>query len=218
MADRQAAPPCRMPGRGAPTMSPIPSALEITRDIVRMDTRNPPGREVECAHYLGDLLGAAGLDVSYHEFAAERTSLVAVLRGRGDRLRRLLPSGQGRRARRGRRHRHRRAHGELSDPRPQGRALAQGGDRGCHRSRLDAGARRQRALQSGALGDQARRLRLQRHAPRAARKVDPQCRHHAGRAQSELRAGPRRVHHRHQDATRAGPWANSHGPGGISRR
>ena len=64
-------------------MSPIPSALEITRDIVRMDTRNPPGREVECAHYLGDLLGAAGLDVSYHEFAPERTSLVAVLRGEG---------------------------------------------------------------------------------------------------------------------------------------
>ncbi len=64
-------------------MSPIPSALEITRDIVRMDTRNPPGREVECAHYLGDLLGAAGLEVSYHEFAPERTSLVAVLRGEG---------------------------------------------------------------------------------------------------------------------------------------
>ena len=64
-------------------MSPIPSALEITRDIVRMDTRNPPGREVECAHYLGDLLGAAGLEVSYYEFAPERTSLVAVLRGEG---------------------------------------------------------------------------------------------------------------------------------------
>ena len=64
-------------------MSSIPSALEITRDIVRMDTRNPPGREVECAHYLGDLLSAAGIEVSYHEFAPERTSLVAVLRGEG---------------------------------------------------------------------------------------------------------------------------------------
>ena len=41
-------------------MPSIPSALDITRDIVRMDTRNPPGREVECAHYLGDLLSAAG--------------------------------------------------------------------------------------------------------------------------------------------------------------
>ena len=64
-------------------MPPIPSALEITRDIVRMDTRNPPGREVECAHYLGDMLSAAGLEVSYYEFAPERTSLVAVLRGEG---------------------------------------------------------------------------------------------------------------------------------------
>ena len=64
-------------------MSSIPSALEITRDIVRIDTRNPPGREVECAHYLGDLLSAAGIEVSYYEFAPERTSLVAVLRGEG---------------------------------------------------------------------------------------------------------------------------------------
>ena len=64
-------------------MPPIPSALDIARDLVRMDTRNPPGREVECAHYLGDLLGASGLEVSYYEFAPERTSLVAVLRGEG---------------------------------------------------------------------------------------------------------------------------------------
>ncbi len=65
-------------------MPAIPSALDITRDIVRMDTRNPPGREVECAHYLGDLLSSVGIDVSYYEFAENRTSLVAVLKGRGD--------------------------------------------------------------------------------------------------------------------------------------
>ena len=62
-------------------MPAVPSALEIARDLVRMDTRNPPGREVECAHYLGDLLAGAGLEVSYHDFAPGRTSLVAVLRG-----------------------------------------------------------------------------------------------------------------------------------------
>ena len=65
-------------------MTPIPAALDIARDLVRMDTRNPPGREVECAHYLGDMLAGAGLEVSYHEFAPGRTSLVAVLRGEGD--------------------------------------------------------------------------------------------------------------------------------------
>ena len=42
-------------------MPSIPSALEITQDIVRMDTRNPPGREVECANFLGHLLSDAGI-------------------------------------------------------------------------------------------------------------------------------------------------------------
>ena len=74
-------------------MPQVPSALEITRDIVRMDTRNPPGREVECAHYLGDLLSAAGIEVTYHEFAPERTSLVAVLRGEGENGRKPLCFG-----------------------------------------------------------------------------------------------------------------------------
>ena len=74
-------------------MPQVPTALEIARDIVRMDTRNPPGREVECAHYLGDLLSAAGIEVAYHEFAADRTSLVAVLRGEGGNGRKPLCFG-----------------------------------------------------------------------------------------------------------------------------
>ena len=53
-------------------MPSIPSALEITQDIVRMDTRNPPGREVECANFLGDLLSAAGIEVTSLEFAGNR--------------------------------------------------------------------------------------------------------------------------------------------------
>ena len=64
-------------------MPPVPPALDIASDLIRMDTRNPPGREVECAHYLGGLLAGAGLEVSYHEFAPGRTSLVALLRGEG---------------------------------------------------------------------------------------------------------------------------------------
>ena len=64
-------------------MPSIPSALEITQDIVRMDTRNPPGREVECADFLGLLLSDAGFEVNAYEFAANRTSLVARLKGRG---------------------------------------------------------------------------------------------------------------------------------------
>ncbi|MYE01020.1 MAG: M20 family metallopeptidase [Alphaproteobacteria bacterium] len=61
----------------------MPSALDIASDLIRMDTRNPPGREAECAHYLGGLLEAAGLEVSCHDFAPGRTSLTAVLRGGG---------------------------------------------------------------------------------------------------------------------------------------
>ena len=64
-------------------MPSIPSALEITQDIVRMDTRNPPGREVECANFLGHLLSDAGIEVNSFEFAENRTSLVAKLKGRG---------------------------------------------------------------------------------------------------------------------------------------
>jgi len=65
-------------------MLSLPSALEITQDIVRMDTRNPPGREIECATYLGNLLTDAGIEVEAHEFAKDRTSLVARLKGSGE--------------------------------------------------------------------------------------------------------------------------------------
>jgi len=55
--------------------------LEITRELVQIETMNPPGRELECAQYVGKLLHDAGLQVSYHEFADGRTSVVARLAG-----------------------------------------------------------------------------------------------------------------------------------------
>ena len=55
--------------------------LEITRELVQIETMNPPGRELECAQYVGKLLQDAGLQVSYHEFADGRTSVVARLAG-----------------------------------------------------------------------------------------------------------------------------------------
>ncbi len=65
-------------------MAKQPTALDITRDTVRIDTMNPPGRERECAEYLGKILEDGGLEVDYHEFADGRTSLVARIRGSGD--------------------------------------------------------------------------------------------------------------------------------------
>ena len=59
----------------------IPSATEITRDLVRIDSINPPGREEQCADYLGTLLQAGGFEVNRYEHAAGRTSLVARLEG-----------------------------------------------------------------------------------------------------------------------------------------
>ena len=59
------------------------NAVELTRELVRIDSMNPPGREHECAHFVGNILQESGLQVTYHEFAEGRTSLVGRLRGTG---------------------------------------------------------------------------------------------------------------------------------------
>jgi succinyl-diaminopimelate desuccinylase len=56
-------------------------AVALTRELLRFDTINPPGREHACARHLAGLLEAAGFRVRAHEFAGERTSLVARLGG-----------------------------------------------------------------------------------------------------------------------------------------
>lgn len=61
----------------------IPSAVDIACELVRMDSTNPPGFERACAEYCANLLKAAGLDVRMHEFDADRTGLVATLKGNG---------------------------------------------------------------------------------------------------------------------------------------
>lgn len=53
------------------------NAISLTRQLVRMDTVNPPGNEYVPAHFLGELLKEAGFDVAYHSFEPTRTSLVA---------------------------------------------------------------------------------------------------------------------------------------------
>lgn len=49
----------------------------LTRQLLAFNTINPPGMERACARYLGGLLEAAGYAVEYHEFAEQRTSLIA---------------------------------------------------------------------------------------------------------------------------------------------
>jgi len=58
-------------------MRSIPEALELTRRLLAFDTINPPGNEQACAQHLGELLQRGGFEVSYHEFAPQRASVVA---------------------------------------------------------------------------------------------------------------------------------------------
>ncbi|MFH1035279.1 MAG: M20 family metallopeptidase [Pseudomonadota bacterium] len=62
-------------------MPPMPDALELTRQLIRLDTINPPGNEEPAARLLGELLSAAGLEVSYPRLCENRCGLVARLAG-----------------------------------------------------------------------------------------------------------------------------------------
>ncbi|MBI1733634.1 MAG: M20 family metallopeptidase [Candidatus Rokubacteria bacterium] len=61
------------------------NAVELTRELIRFDTINPPGEEEACARHLGRRLEAAGFRVEEHAFAPRRTSLVARIGNAGDR-------------------------------------------------------------------------------------------------------------------------------------
>ena len=55
--------------------------VELTRELVRFDTMNPPGQEEPCARHLARLLDGHGFEVGHHAFAAGRTSLLARWQG-----------------------------------------------------------------------------------------------------------------------------------------
>jgi succinyl-diaminopimelate desuccinylase len=58
--------------------------VDLTQELVRTETINPPGDEARAASLLAARLEAAGLDVTAHELGGpERTSLVARWPGRG---------------------------------------------------------------------------------------------------------------------------------------
>jgi succinyl-diaminopimelate desuccinylase len=53
------------------------SPLALTRDLIAFNTVNPPGREQDCARFVGRLLEDGGFNVAYHDFDEGRTSLIA---------------------------------------------------------------------------------------------------------------------------------------------
>ena len=54
-------------------------AISLTRDLLRFDTVNPPGRERDCAQMAGALLKEWGFEVQYFDYQEGRTSVVARL-------------------------------------------------------------------------------------------------------------------------------------------
>lgn len=58
--------------------------VDLTKQIVQMNTINPPGDEEVCARYLGSLLESAGFKVAYYKLADKRASLVARIGGNSD--------------------------------------------------------------------------------------------------------------------------------------
>src|SRR5258706_7311166 len=62
-------------------MAAPPNAIELTKQMVRMNTINPPGQETQCARLLGALLEKAGFAIKYHELSPRRASLVATIGG-----------------------------------------------------------------------------------------------------------------------------------------
>ena len=57
-------------------------AVALTQDLVRFDTRNPPGDEVDCAEFLADILRRNGFEVALQSFGERRVNVVA-RRGQG---------------------------------------------------------------------------------------------------------------------------------------
>lgn len=60
--------------------------LLLTQKLLRFHTVNPPGQEKACADFLAERLEGSGFEVRSYEFRAGRPSLIARLRGSGDRL------------------------------------------------------------------------------------------------------------------------------------
>lgn len=62
-------------------MPAMPDAVQLTRELLKFNTINPPGAEQACAQHIGALLERAGFTVDYAQFAPTRMSLVARIGG-----------------------------------------------------------------------------------------------------------------------------------------
>lgn len=52
---------------------------DLLARLVAFDTQNPPGREVDCAHFIGEQLACLGFSVTYDDIDRGRCNVVAAL-------------------------------------------------------------------------------------------------------------------------------------------
>jgi succinyl-diaminopimelate desuccinylase len=64
----------------------MPSSIELTRQLIRFNTINPPGAERACAEHLAGLLTVAGFAVDIVPFGEGRAQLLARIGGAAERL------------------------------------------------------------------------------------------------------------------------------------
>src|ERR1700694_2868547 len=64
-------------------MIKLPSVAQLTQELIRFDTTNPPGDEAACVQHLERLLRDAGLETVLAGVKPERPNLVARLPGSG---------------------------------------------------------------------------------------------------------------------------------------
>jgi succinyl-diaminopimelate desuccinylase len=58
--------------------------IDLTQQLLRFNTINPPGDEAECMAWLADYLRDAGFQVQQHRFGDRRANLIASLPGKAD--------------------------------------------------------------------------------------------------------------------------------------
>lgn len=59
-------------------------SIELSKQLIRFQSINPPGQEKECANFLSSLLIEYGFDVTSYEFAKDRPTLIARVQGATD--------------------------------------------------------------------------------------------------------------------------------------
>lgn len=57
--------------------------VQLTRELIRFETVNPPGNETPCTEYIGTILEEAGFEIAYYPMDENRANLIARIGGNG---------------------------------------------------------------------------------------------------------------------------------------